>query len=162
MVKQKSAEDAAFAKEVNRGNRDGYAKYNSNVDLTLTVVGTESDIFNTAAASTLSELGKGAKGVATVSKIATGAGIVGGVATLATAAYEYKTHKANTHTIVDIGVASVGILATVAGTIIASLAIVVGAAAGGLVWGIVSFAGGSDAIDKLSNDWGKKLIYVDK
>ena len=42
------------------------------------------------------------------------------------------------------------------------VAIVVGAAAGGLVWGIVSFAGGSDAIDKLSNDWGKKLIYGDK
>lgn len=112
-----------------------------------------------AAVSTVAQLGKGVKGVSAVAKVGSGAGTVGVVMGVAVAGYEYKTGQANTHTIVDLGVTALGMAVVGVGVIVASPAIIVGAAVGGAVWGIYSAIDGSDRIDKASNDWGKKLIY---
>ncbi len=147
----------------NAANGGGYWNYNPNVDYGLTAVGSTSDLIGGAALGTAAQLGKGVKGVAAVSKIASGAAWFGIATTGAVAAYEYQTGQANTHTIVDIGVtttlSAVGIGAVIAVGAVAAAPVVVGAAIVGGIWGIVSASGGSEAIDNWSADWGKKFFY---
>ena len=140
-----------------------FSEFNPNVDFALTVAGSTSDVIGGAALGAVAQLGRGVKGVASVSKIASGAGWVGIAATGAVAAYEYKTGVANTHTLVDIGVTAtlttIGIGAVIAVGAVAAAPVVVGAAIVGGVWGVVSASGGSEAIDRWSNDWGRKILY---
>ena len=93
----------------------------------------------------------GAKAANAISK---GATIVGGFITAGLALNELETGQANTHTIVDVGVTAVGI-ATVILIPGASLGIAIGMS----IYGIASAGGLGLAIDKATDNWGRKVIY---
>ena len=131
----------------------------------MTTAGNTSNLIGTAAeytayeARALSAAQAARNGFIAVKAVSTGASVVGGVLSVAVAGYEYKTGQANTHTFVDVGVSALGFAAIGVGVILAAPEIAVGAAVGGLVYGISSACGMSTAIDKASGNWGKNLIY---
>lgn len=131
----------------------------------MTAAGNTSNLMGTAAEYTAYEMralsaAKAAKaGVNTVKSISTGAGIFGGVLTVALAGYEYKTGQANTHTFVDVGVSALGFAALGAVVIVGSPAIAVGAAVVCLVYSINSAIWMSTTINESSGNWSKNVIY---
>jgi len=139
--------------------------YNEAAAFGMTAAGNTSNLIGTTAEYTAYEMralsaAKAAKaGVNAVKTVSTGAGIFGGVLTVAIAGYEYKTGQANTHTFVDVGVSALGFAALGAAVIVGAPAIAVGAAVGGLVYGINSAIWMGTAIDKSSGNWGKNVIY---
>ncbi len=139
--------------------------YNETVPFVMTGTGNTFNLIGTAAeyaayeARALSAAQIARNGINGIKTISLGASVVGGVLTVAVAGYEYKTGQANTHTFVDVGVSALGFAALGVGVILAAPGIAVGAAAGGLIYGLFSACGMSTTIDNASGNWGKNLIY---
>jgi len=156
--------DVIFVNPSGQGGGNQW-NYNEAAAFGMTAAGNTSNLIGTTATYTAYEMralsaAKAAKaGVNAVKSVSTGAGIFGSVLTVAIAGYEYKTGQANTHTFVDVGVSALGFAALGAAVIIGAPAIVVGAAVGGLVYGINSAIWIGTAINKFSGNWGKNVIY---
>ncbi len=139
--------------------------YNEAAAFGIAAAGSTSNLIGTAATYTAYEMralsaAKAAKaGVNAVKSVSTGAGIFGGILTVAIAGYEIKTGHANTHTFFDVGASALVFAALGASVIVGAPAIAVGAAVGGLVYGINSAIWMGTAIDKTSGNWGKNVIY---
>jgi RHS repeat-associated protein len=132
----------------------GGPEYNKDVDNRLNELGTIGDGLDAAAALSVAQntrfLQRGVDAAADAAKFAKLAGRVGiaaNVLAYRTALYQIATDHDNTSTWVDVGVTTAGIV-TVAfvGTVAAPFV-----AAGSLIYGVWSIAGGGDWIDK---NWG--------
>ncbi len=93
-----------------------------------------------------------------LAKMTKATAIFGGFITVGVAGYEYQTGNFDSHSIVDITAGVVLLGVGVTGAILASPAILTGAAVGGLIYG-VSSAVGSDWFDNYTNHAGRDWIY---
>jgi hypothetical protein len=100
--------------------------------------------------------------ISNVAKVSKGTIVLGGALTAAGAYFEYKTGQFNTHSVVDIAVGTVVTGVAAAAIIFSAPVWGTAAAITGLGYGLYSLAGGSAAMDKASNDWGKNLVYGNK
>jgi hypothetical protein len=137
--------------------------YNPIVDNVTSEIVCASDLVHSVAALTVAENGSRLfKGISSVKMVGTSTTIVGLTLTGAVAGYEIKTGQANTHTIVDLNV-SIALTVGAGAAVIAGVAgapfVIAGAAFLGAAYGIGSAAGGSVAIDRLTNNLGRNLIY---
>ena len=98
-------------------------------------------------------------GYSAVSKIGTGASIVGAIFSGINSTLEYYNGTFNTHSIVDIGVAATSIVAMIAASTYGLPALAVGATIFGTVYGLASVCGLSTYIDKISDDCINKKLF---
>jgi RHS repeat-associated protein len=134
-TKRQSGSDQSGGGNLSSGNGWGYDP------AVAAVIGTPTNVVNTSATWAIAD---GATDIAKFGKIIsrTANGL-----SYATAAYQFATGNDNTSTWVDVGITTAGIITVgIVGTAGAPFV-----AAGALVYGIWSFAGGSDWID---NNWG--------
>jgi hypothetical protein len=89
-----------------------------------------------------------------------GAGIV--IANVALTGYvlneELESGTYNTHTFVNVGVATVGVVLTAAGIVSTAPALAIGGAVIGIGYGIATVAGFDEWIDNSTNNWGQGVI----
>ncbi|MBR3567342.1 MAG: hypothetical protein IKN94_03620, partial [Salinivirgaceae bacterium] len=121
--------------------------------------GAQTSIFN---ARHLSDAQKLKYGVNALKGISKGATAVGSATTYGFAIYEWLNGQANTHTIVDVGICTIGLVGIGFATFIGAPVLAIGTVVFGTVYGISSAAGLGTTIDKASDNWGHKLIYGDE
>lgn len=68
----------------------------------------------------------------------------------------------NTHSIVDIGVATVGLIGIGIAAMYSAPAIIIGITVVGTAYGFASVCGLGTTIDKASDNWGRKIMYGDQ
>ena len=111
-------------------------------------------------ARTLSKAKQAKLGYNAIGKIGRGASVIGVTATAVSAITEWSTGQANTHTLVDVGVCAVGVTLTGIATFVGAPALALGVAVGGTIYGFASICGLSTTIDKATDNWGRKVIYI--
>ena len=121
--------------------------------------GAQTSIFN---ARYLNDAQKLKYGVNALKGISKGATVVGSLGTYGFAAYEWLNGQANTHTIVDFGVCTIGLVGVGVAAVIGAPVLAVGSVVIGTLYSISSAAGLGTAIDKASDNWGHKLLYSDE
>jgi RHS repeat-associated protein len=75
------------------------------------------------------------------------------------AGYDYATNNADTHTLVDVGVAVISSVLMGVAAFFSLPGLAIGVTIIGLTYGIVSFAGLDEIIDNATNHYGKKIFY---
>lgn len=122
------------------------------------IVGTASSTTSYSARN-LSKVKQAKLGYTAIGKIGKVAGFIGVAATSVNAIAEWNVGQANTHTIVDVGVCIVGLGLAGIATIFSLPELALGVAVVGTAYGIASVCGGSEYIDKVTNNWGRRKIY---